>query len=189
MYISIQIFVVALICSVASSPVFDRRSLHPSTLNNSSSPSVTNGNPSRYNSSNIRLSSDKSFCSFLPGTPGADIATTERQGKPFCTDSSLGGYTFPEGFIKSAHYVKTENYTQVTGTMNPSVYNMSTKDNGGQYDDRDQNQHTCNGLKYFVNLIEPNGGTFCIRCCVSRADCNIGISQKGCRKIIPGDYK
>ncbi|KAI9244098.1 hypothetical protein BY458DRAFT_447952, partial [Sporodiniella umbellata] len=104
------------------------------------------------------------------------------------TNSSLGGYLFPESYILSAHYVSTDSYSQVTGTMNPAAYNMSTTDFGGQYDNRDLPQHTCNGLKYFVNLVEPNGGTFCIRCCNSSEDCNIGISQDGCVKVVPGDY-
>ncbi|KAG0761739.1 hypothetical protein G6F62_006067 [Rhizopus arrhizus] len=169
----------AIISSVTASPLYERQDGNSTTIDN---------NSSHYNTSNIQLLSDTAFCSFLPHDPGVDIATTEAQGKPFCTNSSLGGFTFPDGFIQTAHFLKTANYTQVTGTMDPAAYNMSTSDDGGQYDNRDQGQHTCNDLKYFVNLIEPNGGTFCIRCCKSKTDCNIGISQDGCRKVIPGDY-
>ncbi|CEG70610.1 hypothetical protein CU097_004458 [Rhizopus azygosporus] len=173
------LFNILLLSSViTASPVLNRR-------DDNSTSTVDNTN---YNSTNIQVLSDTQFCSFLPGTPGQDVATTEKQGKPFCTNSSLGGYTFPSGLILTAHYLKTDSYSQVTGTFDPSVYNLSSTDNGGQYDNRDQSQHKCNDLDYFVNLIEPNGGTFCIRCCESQADCNIGISQDGCRKVVPGDY-
>ncbi|KAG1048266.1 hypothetical protein G6F43_009331 [Rhizopus delemar] len=179
MFTKAFITALVIISSVTASPLYERQDDNSTTIDSSSS---------HYNTSNIQLLSDTAFCSFLPHDPGVDIATTEAQGKPFCTNSSLGGFTFPNGFIQTAHFLKTANYTQVTGTMNPAAYNMSTSDDGGQYDNRDQGQHTCNDLKYFVNLIEPNGGTFCIRCCKSKTDCNIGISQDGCRKVIPGDY-
>lgn len=159
-----------------------------SSTNDNANSTTIDDNASTYNTSDIQLLSDTAFCSFLPYAPGVDIATTENEGKPFCTNSTLGGYPFPEGFILTSHYLTTESYTQITGTINPAAYNMSTTDEGGQYDNRDQGQHTCNGLKYFVNLVEPNGGTFCIRCCTSQADCNIGISQDGCVKVVPGDY-
>lgn len=47
---------------------------------------------------------------------------------------------------------------------------------------------TCNGYKYFVNLIEPDANVFCIRCCESQSDCNLGISTYGCERVVPGDY-
>ncbi|KAG1455265.1 hypothetical protein G6F56_007108 [Rhizopus delemar] len=181
---------------LSSAPVDDTTDTSGNTIDNTTATNdsyvynttFVDENPSLYNSSDIQLVSDTAFCSFLPYAPGVDIATTENLGIPFCTNSSLGGYTFPEGYILTSHFLSTENYTQVTGTMNPAAYNMSITDDGGQYDNRDQSQHTCNGLDYFVNLVEPNGGTFCIRCCNSSADCNIGISQDGCVKVVPGDY-
>lgn len=137
---------------------------------------------------NINLESDTAFCSFLPPKAGDDVGATENDGIPFCTNSSLGGEEFPAGLIKTAHFVETSDYAQVTGTINRDAYSLSSNDGGGQYDNKDINGVTCNGYKYFVNLVEPSSNTFCIRCCKEQSDCNLGISTQGCSKIVPGDY-
>ncbi|KAI8389260.1 hypothetical protein BD560DRAFT_381059 [Blakeslea trispora] len=136
----------------------------------------------------IQINSDTAFCSFLPPNPGDDVGATENDGKPFCTDSSLGGGAFPDGFIKTAHYASTDNYVQVTGTMDGSKYTLSSSDGGGQYDNKDIKGVSCNDYKYFVNMLEPDTGLFCIRCCQNKSDCNLGASTYGCERIVPGDY-
>jgi hypothetical protein len=136
----------------------------------------------------ITLTSDTEFCSFVPPQAGDNVGTTENQAIPKCTDSSLGNEQFPTGFIKSSHYASTSTYAQVTGTIDRTAYNLNASDGGGQYDNRDISGVTCNGYKYFVNLVEPDTDTFCIRCCESQSDCNLGESTKGCVKIVPGDY-
>lgn len=136
----------------------------------------------------IQVKSDTAFCSFMPPKPGDNVGATENDGIPFCTDPSLGGQVFPAGFIKSAHFLKTDDYTQVTGTINRDAYKLHASDGGGQYDNKDVKGVTCNGYKYFVNLIEPDSNTFCIRCCEDQEDCNLGISSYGCSRIVPGDY-
>ncbi|KAG1146334.1 hypothetical protein G6F37_011393 [Rhizopus arrhizus] len=136
----------------------------------------------------IQLQSSSQFCSFMPPHRGDDVGGTEDDGIPMCTSSGLGGRKFPSGFIKSAHFAKTSNYVQVTGTIDRSKYGLSSSDGGGQYDNKDIDGVTCNGYKYFVNLIEPDANTFCIRCCKSQSDCNIHISTRGCESIVPGNY-
>ncbi|KAI8344264.1 hypothetical protein BC941DRAFT_408191 [Chlamydoabsidia padenii] len=136
----------------------------------------------------ITLESDQAFCSFLPPHPGNDVGATEENGIPFCTNTSLGGQVFPNGFVQSAHFVKEDDYVQVTGRMNPDAYQLSHSDGGGQYDNRDINGVTCNGYKYWVNMLEPDNGQYCIRCCKSQSSCNLGQSEFGCQTIIPGDY-
>lgn len=137
---------------------------------------------------NINIESDAAFCSFLPPKAGDDVGATENDGIPFCTNSTLGGEVFPAGFIKTAHFVQTSGYAQITGSIDRDAYSLSASDGGGQYDNKDINGVTCNGYKYFVNLIEPSSNTFCIRCCQEQSDCNLGMSTKGCSKIVPGDY-
>lgn len=136
----------------------------------------------------VQLSSDTAFCSFMPPQPGDDVGGTENDGIPFCTNSTLGGQVFPTGFIKTSHYASSSSYAQVTGTIDRTAYNLSASDGGGQYDNRDIDGVTCNGWNYFVNLIEPDSQTFCIRCCESQDDCRLGISTFGCETIVPGDY-
>jgi hypothetical protein len=136
----------------------------------------------------IHVNSNTAFCSFMPPHPGNDVGGTENNGIPFCTSSSLGGKTFPSGYIKSAHYTSTSNYQQVTGRIDRTKYSLKASDGGGQYDNRDIGSTTCNGYKYFVNLIEPDANIFCIRCCKNQADCKLGISTQGCEHIVPGNY-
>jgi hypothetical protein len=124
----------------------------------------------------------------MPPHPGDDVGGTENDGKPFCTSADLGGEQFPSGFIQSSHYLDTGSYVQVTGTINAAAYQLSRSDGGGQYDNKDIDGVTCNGYKYFVNLIEPDAQVFCIRCCSDSSDCHLGESEAGCESIVPGDY-
>ncbi|KAI8091225.1 uncharacterized protein B0P05DRAFT_526627 [Gilbertella persicaria] len=136
----------------------------------------------------IQLNSETAFCSFLPPNTGDDVGSTENDGKPFCTDDSLGGEAFPTGFIQTAHFASTDDYVQVTGTIDRSKYSLSSSDGGGQYDNKDIDGVVCNGYKYWVNMLEPDANTFCIRCCKNQSDCNLGLSTYGCERVVPGDY-
>ncbi|KAG2200463.1 uncharacterized protein EV154DRAFT_545841 [Mucor mucedo] len=142
----------------------------------------------RAPSYSIQVKSETDFCSFMPPKAGDDVGATENDGIPFCTNSSLGGQVFPTGYIKSAHYLSTSDYVQVTGTIDRDAYSLKESDGGGQYDNKDIDNVTCNGYKYFVNLIEPDANIFCIRCCENQADCKLGISTFGCARIVPGNY-
>lgn len=148
-------------------------------------PLTTDNDTAKYQ---IQVKSDTEFCSFLPPHPGDNVSATEQNGIPFCTNSKLGGQVFPSGFIKSAHFESTSDYAQVTGRIDRTKYKLKKSDGGGQYDNRDITSATCNGYKYFVNLVEPDANVFCIRCCKSQSDCNLGISTYGCEKIVPGNY-
>ncbi|KAG1382421.1 hypothetical protein G6F61_002275 [Rhizopus arrhizus] len=133
------------------------------------------------------------FCVFLPPTGETDriIADSEWEANAFCmgnTPLAIGAEKLPSGFIQSAHYVKTDNYVQITGQMDPTKANLNSSDDGGQYDIKAPKGASCAGWDYFVNLIEPSGKDYCIRCCNNDQDCNRGISEKGCAYIIPGDY-
>ncbi|CAO3634263.1 unnamed protein product [Cunninghamella blakesleeana] len=138
----------------------------------------------------IQLQSDTSFCSFMPPHPGDDVGGTEEDGIPMCTQSKLSntGKVFPKGFIVTSHFVKTSTYVQVTGKMNRNAYKLASSDGGGQYDHKDIDGVTCNGYKYFVNMLEPDVNQYCIRCCQNAKDCNTGLSTYGCERIVPGDY-
>ncbi|ORX99017.1 hypothetical protein K493DRAFT_299657 [Basidiobolus meristosporus CBS 931.73] len=133
-----------------------------------------------------------SFCLFLPPEPGLTIGEHEDDAVVFCTKSNAAApkaNLLPQGFIRSAHFSQTNSYVQVTGKMNPSAYQLSTGDGGGQFDNRGAPPNSgCNNYTYFVSLIEPDIGTYCIRCCNEKDDCNMGLSTAGCAAVIPGDY-
>lgn len=82
----------------------------------------------------ISIVSSSDFCLYLPPTPGQSISATENDATAFCHTSRSYAKSFPRGFIRSAHYVRTSTLVQVTGRMNHTAYNIQTEDGGGQYD-------------------------------------------------------
>ncbi|KAI9313070.1 hypothetical protein BX666DRAFT_1837968, partial [Dichotomocladium elegans] len=141
----------------------------------------------------IQLKDANNFCTFLPpaSSENRNIADTEYIAEAFCMGSTPEAHaagSLPSGFILSAHYVATDDYVQVTGQIDPVKMNLNLTDEGGQYDIAMPKGAVCAGWPHFVNLIEPLGHTYCLRCCHSKAFCNRGISEKGCAHIIPGDY-
>ncbi|KAG2202936.1 hypothetical protein INT47_008968 [Mucor saturninus] len=133
------------------------------------------------------------FCVFLPPSDSTNriISDTEWNANAFClgnTPLATNAEKLPAGFIKSAHYLKTDTYVQVTGQMDYTKANLVGTDGGGQMDVRAPMGSSCAGWKFYVNLIEPTTNTYCMRCCNDDRTCNRGISEKGCAHIIPGDY-
>ncbi|KAI7849525.1 hypothetical protein BDC45DRAFT_609580 [Circinella umbellata] len=143
----------------------------------------------RVENINIKVTSASEFCSYLPPSPGGDIASAEGSAVPFCTKTqATGTHQFPTGFIKTAHFSSTSTYSQVTGTIDRTKYKLSASDGGGQYDNLNEIGGTCNGYGHWVNLVEPDSNIFCIRCCKNSSDCNLGRSEYGCERVVPGDY-
>lgn len=133
------------------------------------------------------------FCVFLPPSDSTNriISDTEWNANAFCLGNNplaTGAEKLASGFIKSAHYLKTDTYVQVTGQMDYTKENLVGTDGGGQMDVRAPMGSSCAGWKFYVNLIEPESNTYCMRCCNDDRTCNRGISEKGCAHIIPGDY-
>ncbi|CAO3596166.1 unnamed protein product [Absidia cylindrospora] len=133
------------------------------------------------------------FCVFLPppGQMSAPLSDNEWDSQAYClgsTPKAVDANTLPDGFIQSAHYVATDDYVQVTGQIDASKTGLSPTDEGGQCDVMAPKGSSCAGWDYYVNLIEPAGNTYCMRCCNDTTNCNRGISQDGCARIVPGDY-
>ncbi|KAF9146485.1 hypothetical protein BGX30_014550 [Mortierella sp. GBA39] len=140
-----------------------------------------------------QVQSAENFCFFLPPMEGGNISDNEDRAIAFCTkpmSKAPGARLFPEGFIESAHFKenKEQNWVQVTGKMVPQLYSLSTKDGGGQYDVKAPVGAACADYKYFVNMVEPDGSLFCMRCCQTKEDCPVGKSTFGCRAVIDGKY-
>lgn len=84
----------------------------------------------------ISVNSVADFCSYLPPGPGQSVSATENDAEPFCTTARDYASAFPPGFIVSAHFLRTETYSQITGRINHKVYNIQVEDGGGQYDNK-----------------------------------------------------
>ncbi|CAG8748986.1 10679_t:CDS:1 [Acaulospora colombiana] len=138
------------------------------------------------------LENDSVFCSFLPPNYGGDISDSEGDAVAFCNKHSSNAPNakiFPDGFIKSYHFATGDGYIQVTGTIHREAYGLKKSDEGGQYDSVGSPPGaTCANYKKFVNLVEPDVGLFCIRCCNDTSKCDTGRSEDGCESIIHGDY-
>ncbi|KAF9570295.1 hypothetical protein EC968_002014 [Mortierella alpina] len=84
------------------------------------------------------LISASQYCLFLPPQAGGDIAKSEDDAVAFCNtaiDSAPGARTLPDGLITKVNFIenKEKGYVQITGTLNPSAYNLASSDEGGQY--------------------------------------------------------
>ncbi|CAG8676714.1 4504_t:CDS:1 [Cetraspora pellucida] len=149
----------------------------------------------------VTVESPNVFCSFLPRAPNTGIGASEGDAIAFCSVATVDAPNaglFPSGLIRTMNFLKTDNYVQITGTINSNVYVVPT-DGGGQYDINAPPGASCHGYERFVNLVEPNVqgqtepgvGRFCIRCCngpTAKDDCPTGRSTVGCENIIPGIY-
>jgi hypothetical protein len=150
-----------------------------------------------------QVSSKSDFCLFLPSSPGgkADnngkvddeaISKSEKSAVAFCLKNSAkapGARTLPVTFIETSYYFKntTASYVQVTGSFNPAAWELSTKDGGGQYDNHGAGSppnSMCYGYRYYVGMIEPDSGHYCMRCCDHYTDCNAGRSTYGCKRVV-----
>ncbi|KAF9393205.1 hypothetical protein CPC16_002573 [Podila verticillata] len=140
------------------------------------------------------VESADNFCFFLPPQDSnRNISDNEDKAIAFCTkklDNAPGAQLFPEGFIQSAHFKRDteKDWVQVTGKMVPKNYALNKKDGGGQYDVKAPVGAMCAGYKYFVNMVEPDGSIYCMRCCATKEDCPVGKSTYGCKSVIGGTY-
>ncbi|CAG8761302.1 10642_t:CDS:2, partial [Rhizophagus irregularis] len=115
----------------------------------------------------VMVESEKVFCSFLPKTYREEIRNSEDDAITFCTEANPvnapEAKKFPNGFIKSANFAKGKEFVQITVPSGA----------------------VCKGFKNFVNLVEPDINTFCIRCCTDTKKCKTGESTKGCAVVVP----
>ncbi|KAI9279089.1 hypothetical protein BY458DRAFT_503088 [Sporodiniella umbellata] len=175
------------------------------TVTNTAPPvATTTATSSGRSGLTVQISSSSDFCLLLPSSPGNRkenngkldidaIANSEKSAITFCTKPNInapGAGVFPAGFIKHAKYQTNSaaGFVQVRGTLDISAYELSPKDEGGQYDDHGKGsppKSSCAGYPYYVSLIEPSTADFCIRCCESYSDCHAGRSAYGCDRVVP----
>jgi hypothetical protein len=72
---------------------------------------------------------------WAPPYPGK-IGDTEREAVAWCTKSGRGTRTIPNGTLKGVHFVKTNEYIQITGVGDFTKMNIPKGDDGGELDNR-----------------------------------------------------
>ncbi|GAB5590770.1 hypothetical protein Unana1_05670 [Umbelopsis nana] len=175
-----------------SAPYNSSPSSSPSSTTTSAPPVIPTTHPDGMT---ITVNSAKDFCLFLPPKAGGDVAASEKTARTFCTSqqqNAPGAKLFPQGLILSSHFVHntTADYVQITGLLDPTAYNLSLKDQGGQFDVRSPSGAVCAGYAAFLAIVEPAQGDYCVRCCNTNTKelCPTGRSQDGCWNLIKGDY-
>ncbi|KAG0362707.1 hypothetical protein BC939DRAFT_441468 [Gamsiella multidivaricata] len=139
------------------------------------------------------LVSASEYCLFLPPLQGGDIAENEDRAVAFCNvpiASAPNAGILPTGFIKTLNFVEntSEQWVQITGQMDGSTYDLSSKDEGGQYDMRAPVGAICADYNAFVQITEPDQGIYCLRCCKNKKDCPVNKSEDGCEQVLGGVY-
>ncbi|CAO3573796.1 unnamed protein product [Mortierella alpina] len=129
------------------------------------------------------------FCLFLPKrsqTIASALGATF-EATPVCTQTLsgvLGTDSFPRNFIRTAHRAtgesKTRPWIQITGKLNPAAYGLDKADEGAAYHHSFAKHATCHGYDHFLQFIEPNTKTFCLRCCAKKQDCPVEKAREGC---------
>ncbi|KAJ7583641.1 carbohydrate-binding module family 13 protein [Mycena floridula] len=149
---------------------------------------TTNSQSSKCQTAWINSASD--FCLWAPPSPGksSTIGNTERKEVAWCTKTGRGTRTIPNQTLKGVHFVKTQDYVQITAVGDFTKVNIPKKDEGGELDPHgaDGKGNPIGGLVYgntfgdslqyheWSSFISDN--EFCFKACV------------GCRWNMPGDY-
>ncbi|KAF9272062.1 hypothetical protein BGZ68_002763, partial [Mortierella alpina] len=126
------------------------------------------------------------FCLFLP-TRGQSVDSAlgdKFMAAPVCTSELspvLGTDSLAYNFIKSKSVKKGKDWVQVTGKMEPAKYGLDKKDQGAAYHHGIAKGARCLGYRHFLQFIEPNNKTFCLRCCKRKEDCPVDKSREGCQ--------
>ncbi|KAF8598862.1 hypothetical protein BDV93DRAFT_526468 [Ceratobasidium sp. AG-I] len=158
---------------------------------------------------NVFVNSASDFCVWGPPTPGAVIGAIEQIVVSYCTTPGRGTRLMPEGTLKSAHFLKTPDYVQVTGEGDFTKIGIKRGDSGGELDphgaDKLGNPH---GGLVFSNAFSagPSGlgvqmhewtnfqssTEFCIKACKdgpgARQRCQHIYDLMGCLWNVPGQY-
>ncbi|KAN0066101.1 hypothetical protein ACQY0O_000195 [Thecaphora frezii] len=147
------------------------------------------------------------FCLWAPAEYGT-VGEKERSGVAYCTTDKHGTRLIPDGTITGAHFVRTRDYVQVTGTGDFTTINIPDGDEGGEFDPHGADDlgnpiggivyttanPASNGQPFFVeqwtNFMSYN--QFCLRACWGRdaaRQCEHIYDVMGCRWNIPANYE
>ncbi|CAE6388801.1 unnamed protein product [Rhizoctonia solani] len=151
----------------------------------------------------VLIKSTSEYCLIVPRKPHTNIGDSESEGQmqSYCSasaryDNSQG--ILPNNFWKKVTYKKGTgkgDWVQLTGCINRGFSQLNDNDGGGQYDSSggdggagNPRGSKCQGYNHYVEIIEPDVGRACIRCCQQYNDCPLDKDTAGCPAVVPGDY-
>ncbi|ETS59926.1 hypothetical protein PaG_05899 [Moesziomyces aphidis] len=147
----------------------------------------------------IYINSASDFCLLMPPDPTKqNLVDAEAIAVSYCINPTNGTRPMPDGFIKTAHFRRTPEYVQISGTYDPAVMNLGTNDCGGEYDSEGAEGIgnpvgvTMKNGSYFTQFMGacdiPGSPVFCMRMCPSYGYCKNIYDLMGCLWNQPGDY-
>lgn len=83
---------------------------------------------------NLFINSARDFCLWAPVKRNSEVGDQEEDMVAFCTKSGYGTRLIPDGTLKSAYFVKTDSFVQVTGYGDFTSMNIRAHDEGGELD-------------------------------------------------------
>lgn len=147
----------------------------------------------------VYINSASDFCLLMPPDPTKEnLVDAEAIAVAYCNNPVNGTRPMPDGFIKTAHFRRTSNYIQISGTYDPAVMNLGSNDCGGEYDSEGAEGVgnpagvTMRNGSYFTQFIGacdiPGEPVFCMRMCPHWEYCKNVYDLMGCLWNQPGDY-
>ncbi|KIJ55622.1 carbohydrate-binding module family 13 protein [Sphaerobolus stellatus SS14] len=176
----------------------------PAKSENGQSGTNSCGTTSSQSSScqNVYINAVDDFCLFAPPSLGS-IGDTERLEVSWCTKAGRGTRVIPNGAFSGVHFVKTNDYVQITGVGDFTKINIPKGDAGGELDPHgaDGNGNPIGGL-VFGNSFGVNtqyhewtqfisDSEFCIRACTgpnAAQLCQHIYDEMGCFWNMPANY-
>ncbi|CAO1637360.1 unnamed protein product [Jaminaea pallidilutea] len=83
---------------------------------------------------NIFMNSLDDFCLWAPISGQKEVGANEEKQVSYCLRSGYGTRLIPNGAIKQAHFVKTPDFLQVTGSGDFTKMHVKSGDEGGELD-------------------------------------------------------
>ncbi|KAF8756650.1 hypothetical protein RHS01_04496 [Rhizoctonia solani] len=126
---------------------------------------------------------------------------SEGQMQSYCSTSAHShdsqGY-LPDDFWTKVTYKKGKgkgDWVQLTGCIKKGFSQLNDNDGGGQYDSSggdggagNPRGSKCKNYNHYVEIVEPDVGRACIRCCKEYSDCPLDKDTAGCPAVVPGTY-
>jgi hypothetical protein len=82
----------------------------------------------------ISVNAIDDFCLFAPKDPNSEIGAHEHDVVAWCTKPRNNARIIPDGTIRSAQFLRTPSYVQVSGWWDGTKLNIANGDNGGELD-------------------------------------------------------
>jgi hypothetical protein len=155
----------------------------------------------------ISVNAIDDFCLFAPKDPNSEIGAHEHDVVAWCTKPRNNARIIPDGTIRSAQFLRTPSYVQVSGWWDGTKLNIANGDNGGELDPHGAtgqgnpvggnvttNVATGSDVFYEEWMSFVSYDQFCVRICTANVNgvpvaqqCNHIYDLQGCQFVMAID--